>query len=228
MGVRIQMPLARLQRNFMKTFTPILFLLVLTTACSSTYYSAMESLGVHKRDIMVERVEKARDAQQEGQEQFVSALEQFKSVVAVQPSELKRVYDKLNREYEDSQASAKKIRDRISSVEAVSEALFDEWEDELNQYTNKALRRDSEQKLRTTRQKYQQLIKLMKASEKRMEPVLSAMQDQVLYLKHNLNTRAIDSLRQEVISIDSDVDQLIAALQKSIAEANSFIKTMQD
>jgi hypothetical protein len=212
----------------MKTLLPSLLIMFFLSACSSTYYSAMESLGVHKRDIMVERVEKARDAQQEGQEQFVSALEQFKSVVAVQPSELQKVYDKLNREYEGSSASAKKIRDRISSVESVSNALFDEWEDELKQYTSKSLRRDSEQKLQATRQKYQQMIKLMKASEKRMEPVLGAMQDQVLYLKHNLNTRAIDSLRQEVISIDSDVDQLITALQKSIAEANNFIKTMQD
>lgn len=203
-------------------------LIVVLAACSSTYYSAMENLGVHKRDIMVDRVEKARDAQQDGQKQFESALAQFKSVVAVKPSDLEKTYNKLNGEYEKSVSSAKNISDRIDSIENVANALFKEWQDELKRYTSKELRRDSEQKLKATKQKYQHMIKLMKASEKRIDPVLRAMEDQVLYLKHNLNTRAIDSIRQEVISIDNDVDRLIGALQESIAEANSFIKTMKD
>jgi hypothetical protein len=33
------------------------------TGCSSMYYGAMEKLGVHKRDIMVDRVKEARDSQ---------------------------------------------------------------------------------------------------------------------------------------------------------------------
>jgi hypothetical protein len=203
-------------------------IMLLLGACSSSYYSAMESLGVHKRDIMVDRVAEARDAQMAGQKQFESALAQFKSVVVVKSGNLEKTYDRLNSEYEDSLASAKKIGDRIDSIENVADALFKEWENELDQYSNKALRRDSEQKLRATRQKYQQMIKLMRASEKRIDPVLDAMEDQVLYLKHNLNTRAIDSLRKEVVNIDNDVDKLVAALKQSIAEANSFINSMKD
>lgn len=212
----------------MKTYLALLSLVILLSACSSTYYNAMENLGVHKRDILVDRVEKARDTQQEGQKQFESALAQFKSVVTVKPGDLEKTYDRLNSEYEKSVANAKKISDRIDSIENVAGALFKEWEGELKRYTSKSLRQDSEQKLKATRQKYQQMITLMKASEKRIDPVLRAMEDQVLYLKHNLNTRAIDSLRREVISIDNDVDRLVAALQQSIAEANSFIKTMKD
>lgn len=212
----------------MKFSLCIFVLVALLSACSSTYYNAMESLGVHKRDIMVERVEKARDAQQEGQEQFESALAQFKSVVKVKAGDLEKTYDKLNEEYEQSVASADKIAERIDSIEKVSNALFNEWEDELKRYSSKSLRRDSEQKLIATKKKYQQMIRLMRASEKRIDPVLQAMEDQVLFLKHNLNTRAIDSLRQEVISIDNDVDQLVIALKQSIAEANNFIRTMKE
>lgn len=206
----------------------LLSLLLALSACSSAYYNAMETFGVHKRDIMVDRVEKARDAQQEGQEQFESALEQFKSVVTVESGKLEKTYKKLNAEYEKSVASAEKIKERIDSIEDVAGALFDEWEDELERYSSKSLRRDSEQKLKATKQKYRQMITLMRASEKRIDPVLQAMEDQVLFLKHNLNTQAIDSLRQEVVSIDNDVDRLVAALKESIAEANSFIKTMKE
>lgn len=197
-------------------------------ACSSAYYNAMEQFGVHKRNIMIDRVEEARDAQQDGQEQFESALAQFRSIVTVEGGELEKTYEQLNDEYEDSVASAENIRERIDSVEKVAEDLFDEWEDELDRYSSDTLRRDSESKLKSTRQKYNQLIGLMRDSEERLDPVLQAMEDQVLFLKHNLNTQAIASLREEAVRIDSDVEELIAALKQSIAEADSFIQTMRE
>lgn len=212
----------------MKLHLPLVVLVLMLSACSSMYYNAMESFGVHKRDILVDRVEEARDAQKEGQEQFESALAQFRSVITVEAGELEKTYDKLNAEYKRSVASANKIRERIDAIENVADALFDEWEDELDSYSSKSLRRDSEQKLKTTKKKYKQMLSMMKASEKRLDPVLEAMEDQVLFLKHNLNTRAIDSLRQEVVRIDNDVEQLVAALKQSIAEADRFIQTMKE
>lgn len=205
-----------------------LALALILSACSSAYYSAMESIGIPKRDIMIDRVEDARDAQQDGQEQFESALAQFQSIITVEGGELEKTYNKLNDEYEDSVDSAEEIRERIDSVEDVAEALFDEWEDELDRYTSDTLRRDSERKLKSTRQQYSQLIGLMRNSEERLDPVLQAMEDQVLFLKHNLNTQAIASLQQEAVRIDNDVEQLIAALKESIAEANSFIQSMRE
>ena len=57
--------------------------------CSGVYYDAMEKVGIHKRDILINRVEDARDAQSEAQEQFKSALEQFGAVVHIEKSNLK-------------------------------------------------------------------------------------------------------------------------------------------
>ena len=44
---------------------PVLVVILLLTGCSSTYYGAMEKVGIHKRDIMVDRVTDARDSQAE-------------------------------------------------------------------------------------------------------------------------------------------------------------------
>ena len=67
----------------------------------------------------------------------------------------------------------------------------------------------------------------MKSAEAKIEPVLAVFKDQVLYLKHNLNAQAIASLKGELGSIKSDVSSLISAMEKSINEANAFIKTME-
>jgi hypothetical protein len=196
--------------------------------CSSAYYNTMEKFGVHKRDIMVDRVEEARDSQKTAEKQFASALEEFKSVVAVDGGNLESVYKKLNSEYEDSKSAADDIRKRIESIESVSKALFKEWEEELKQYSNKDLRNESQRKLKSTKNKYQQMITAMRKTESRLDPVLKAMNDQVLYLKHNLNAKAVQSLKQEVVKIDKDVDVLLAAIRASVAEADAFIQEMKN
>ena len=70
------------------------------------------------------------------------------------------------------------------------------------------------------------LIDAMKRVENKIDPVLSAFRDQVLFLKHNLNAQAIASLKSELASVEDDVAALIKEMEASIAEADKFIKTM--
>lgn len=211
-----------LLRRFM--FLSLLFTL---NACSSLYYGGLEKIGIPKREVMVHRVEKARDTQEETKQQFKSALEQFSALTSFNGGNLEATYKRLNGEYEASVAKASEVRKRISDIEDVSEALFTEWQDELNQYSNADLKRSSQQQLTATKGQYQQLITVMKRAEAKIDPVLAVFKDQVLYLKHNLNAQAIASLKGQLGSIQSDVSSLIAAMEKSINEANAFIKTME-
>ena len=194
--------------------------------CQTAYYGAMEKLGYHKRDLLVSDVQKARDAQEEAKEQFQTAFEQFSTVLNFKGGALQDTYEKLNAEYERSESKAQAVHDRIASVEDVSEALFNEWEIELGQYSNKNLRRVSQQKLDQTRKQYSQLIRAMKRAEKNMGPVIAAFKDQVLFLKHNLNAQAIASLKQELVSVENDIASLIKDMEASIKEADLFLNAM--
>lgn len=206
---------------------PSLFCLVFAFGCQKAYYSAMEKVGYDKREILTDRVGDARESQEEAKEQFASALERFKSVVAVDGGSLQDKYDELNDEYELSEKRAEAVKDRIDSVEDVAGALFEEWAAEIKQYTSAKLRSSSQAKLTATKRKYSGLIRAMRKAEKKMYPVLSAFKDQVLYLKHNLNAKAIAALEGELSTIRSDVDVLIKEMDKSIAEADEFIKTLE-
>jgi inorganic pyrophosphatase len=212
----------------MKKATIISVILLFAAGCQSVYYGTMEKFGKHKRDILVDRVEDARDAQQETKEQFTSALDKFKSVVNVPSGQLQEKYDTLKSELDKSESKASAVKKRISDVEDVANALFDEWTKELDQYKNAELRAESKKKLDQTRARYTLLINAMKKAETKIEPVLSAFRDQVLFLKHNLNAQAVASLQSEVTTMEVDISKLIAEMEKSIAEADSFIKTMQE
>lgn len=201
--------------------------LLTLVGCQSAYYSAMEKVGVHKRDILVDRVEDARDSQQDAQKQFKDALEHYRSVVQVDGGKLEERYDRLNREYEASEASAKDVRARIDAVENVANALFREWERELDTYSNAKLKALSASDLKRTRQEYRVLLQRMQSAERSIEPVLSVLRDQVLFLKHNLNARAIGALQGEYRTLQRNVDQLVAEMQRAIDEADGFIRQLQ-
>ena len=205
----------------------IIFSAVMTNGCSSAYYGAMEKIGIHKRDILVDRVEDARDAQAEAQEQFKSALEQFSSVVQIENTDLKNAYEKLNAEYEDSEEAAKNVSDRIASVESVADALFKEWEDELELYKSVELKNSSRKQLRKTKESYNNMLRSMKQAESSMTPVLGSFRDNVLFLKHNLNAQAIGSLRKEFKNLKGEINRLIKEMNNAIETSNSFISNLE-
>lgn len=216
-------------RNFLFRRWCILLILGIfmpVVGCQSAYYGTMEAFGVHKRDILVDRVQDARDDQEEAKEQFESALEAFTSVTEFKGGELEEAYDRLNGEYERSKDKAEDVRKRIRSIKSVAEALFDEWEGELDEYTSDDLRRRSEQTLHETQRQYDHLIRVMDTAADKMDPVLDAFHDEVLFLKHNLNAQAIASLEGNTAELQSTISDLVAEMERAIEEADSFIASM--
>ena len=186
----------------------------------------MEQVGYHKRDIMVDRVEDAKESQQDAQEEFTSALEALSALTNFDGGELESVYNNINDKYEDSEKAAQDVRDRIAAIEDVSDALFEEWQGELDLYTSAKLRRSSEQKLRETKASYKSMLSAMKRAEDKMTPVLNTLRDNTLYLKHNLNASAIGSLKGEFSSLEKDIQYAIKQMNAAITESDKFLQQL--
>ena len=194
--------------------------------CRYIIYGAKESFGIHKRELVVCRVEAACDSLQETKLQFETALDKFQNFTQSGGGTLDQRYRILKHQFELSQTRAYSVHEKIVAIEEISEALFSEWMDELQQYNNRSYRSQSRQQLKTARQHYGRLIKAMHRAEAKILPVLAAFKDQVLFLKHNLNAQAIAALQHELIEISLDISQLILAMENSIEEANHFVVTL--
>lgn len=192
------------------------------------YYRTRETLGEPKREIVVHEVSQACVSLQETRDQFGDALERFKVIVQFDGGSLEKKYYQLQRQFDACQQKADEVRSRIRAIEEVSEALFSEWETELEEYSSRALRATSRQQLRIARQRYVRLVRALAKAEEKMQPVLAAFKDQVLFLKHNLNAQAIAAVQHEFIEIGMDMSQLIHVMEMSIAEANEFIASLSE
>lgn len=199
--------------------------------CASTAIAVKEKFGYAKREQLVDRVADARNAQGEAKQQFASALEQFLAVTGTGGSagtkDLEAKYAKLKDALAASEKRAAAVRTRIVDTTNVGEALFSEWKQELSQYSSPQMKDASQRQLDDTRRQYDRLIAAMNDAAAKMDPVLAAFRDQVLFLKHNLNARAIASLQGTGDRLGADVAALIKEMEASIAEADSFIASMK-
>ncbi len=196
--------------------------------CSSTYYSAWEMMGKEKRDLLRSNVEEVRDDQQEAADQFESALDRLRQLYDVDAGELEDVYDKLNSDYEKAKDRADDLSDQIDKIDSIANDLFDEWESEIGEISSADLQAKSRQKLAESKSNYAGLESALRKSEASMEPVLTQLHDNVLYLKHNLNAAAVGGLSAEMTTIETDIEDLIADMTASIAEADRFLQTLPE
>jgi hypothetical protein len=195
--------------------------------CQSTYYTIWEKLGKHKRDLLRDYVQDASKEQQKAKVEFKDALTRLKEITGFEGGKLEEAYRAVEKDYERCNDRAVSIRSRIKDIEEVSAALFKEWEQEITTYTSDTLRSSSKSKLRETRQRYDALHAALQKSSDSMTPILARLKDQVLFLKHNLNAQAIGALKGEVVSIEGDIQKLIAEMNTSISRADEFINGLQ-
>ena len=208
----------------------LLFLVAVSaalTSCNSVYYSAMEKIGYEKRDLLIRAVKKARGEQKEAGEEFTDALTELKKISGFHGGSLEKAYDSFKAEFDDCERQAAAVRTQVAEVDQVAKDLFREWEREAKQYESATLAADSRRKLADTRARFTQLSRSLHTAEASMDPVLRQFRDQVLYLKHNLNAAAIGSLRGTADNIQTSINRLLDQMNRSIAEADRFIQTLQ-
>jgi len=58
-------------------------------------YSALEKFGIHKRDVLVDRIEKTTESQEATKQQFQSAYEELASLVTVDDKGLEKKYKRM-------------------------------------------------------------------------------------------------------------------------------------
>src|SRR5258708_451090 len=99
---------------------PTVLILLSLSGCRSAYYAAWEKLGYEKRDILVSRVESARDSQQAAKEQIKTTYQRFQELTHYNGGDLEAKYNKINAAYESATSRAQTVSKRIDSVDKVA------------------------------------------------------------------------------------------------------------
>lgn len=213
-----------------RTATPLILLLLVllfpATGCNTVYYATWEKFGYEKRDLLVSQVQDTRAQQEDTKEQFASALDQFKATFDYDGGKLEKAYNKLKKDYDRCAADADGLRAEIADVKTIAGDLFDEWEQEIETQTNAEYKKAMVKQREDTIAAYDQMVGKMDEAADKMDPVLEAFNSRVIFLKSSLNAQAIASLQTNADELVDGIEDLIAEMNESIAEADEFIAAM--
>ncbi len=206
----------------------------LTTSCANPVkkavnkakYSAYETIGLEKRDLFKREIKNVKEDQEDTGEAFKDALTRLKEVYAFDGGDLENHYENLKDSLDDAKEQANELKARIGKVDQVANDLFVEWNEEISEIKSPDLRSKSSGQLSKTKKKYSELESQLRKSEKKIDPVLSKLNDQVLFLKHNLNAKAIGGLKTEQGKIQADIESLIKEVNESTRKADAVIETL--
>jgi Protein of unknown function (DUF2959) len=205
---------------------PLIVLILLLAGCKSTYYKAMQTLGKEKRDILVARIKDAKKDQDQTKQKLQTTMESFQALTGFKGGSLEKSYNRLNSDYDSASSQAGKLHDKIQSIDQVSNDLFKEWQGEINAMDNAKLKSQDTVMLRNAKGRQATYMRAMRRTEDQITPVLKAFHDQVLFLKHNLNARAIGSLKNTSAGLQSDVADLVQSIDASSREADKLISSL--
>ena len=205
---------------------PLIVVTLLFAGCHSAYYKAMRTLGKEKRDILVSRIKDAKKDQDQTKQKLQTTMESFQALTGFKGGSLEKSYNRLNSDYDSASSQADKLHDKVQSIDQVSNDLFKEWQGEINAMDNGKLKSQDTVMLRNAKARQATYMRAMRRTEDQITPVLKAFHDQVLFLKHNLNARAIGSLKNTSAGLQSDVADLVQSIDASSQEADKLISSL--
>jgi hypothetical protein len=184
----------------------------------------MEKFGKEKRDLLVSKVKQVRDGEADTAQQLKDALTRLQEAYGLQGTQLEQFYTKLKSDYEASKSKADNVLQRIKQMDQIAHDLFVEWDKEARSIQTASLREQDLAQLEQTKTRYAALYTATTKAQSSMEPVLTKMNDYVLFLKGNLNAQAMGAIQGEASKIQVDIQKLIADMNASIQQAEAFLK----
>jgi ATP-dependent protease HslVU (ClpYQ) peptidase subunit len=213
----------------MKTRLSILALLttvLILAGCTRTYDTTAELFGKKKKDVLVDRIVAARNAQFDARDQFAAALDQLLSVAGYKGTSLEDEYSALNSQYNRCRSQTNNVESRLADARRAARSLFHQWENELDQYSSAVVRRSSEEKLKDMQMRYENVVYALEKARDKLYPALTALKDQVLLVRHNLNAQTALSSGEEMAIAEKEISALLQEIDRATADADSFVRQM--
>jgi len=174
-----------------------------------------------KHDLLFEQIEESIALQQETK-QYIEQAYDVLANVSDDVGDVEGQKKEINQAYQQSESLAQKLKAKITKVDRTAKTLFIEWRRELRQYNNKNLREKSAQNLDNTKQQYATVRESMQKSYQSIEPLLSLLHDNELYIKHNRSVAAMQGFQSEVKAAGSNIDGILADIETAITDSEAF------
>jgi hypothetical protein len=186
-----------------------------------------QDAGVKQVEALVKASGSTVQAITEAKLQLLKTMDVYNGLLADDAKDRKKLYRSLQKEMDTTESRRAEITRRSGLMANEAQALFKSWEASAAGIADEGLRRRSEERLAKTKASYEEIRTVGDKAGQLYAPVMKSLGDKVKYLGHDLNPEAVASLRPDAQKLNQQVQELVKAVDDTVATANRNIGALR-
>lgn len=184
-----------------------------------------KAAGIKQVDDLLGRIERVHLECELARERAKATMDGLRSVVLLDKTEdVVAIFASLELAIRASEDQGYKLRAAIGPMKASAEAVFERWTQDLGEFSSVDMRRRSTERMDETRARYDQIVATAGPAVTSYEVFNAGLRDLALFLGHDLNTGALQSIGPEVEVIADDALALNDKLQACLAACREYVR----
>lgn len=201
---------------------------VILLLCCALAKPAATLAGDHdKMDDLIDRIEKTMKEMRESEQHFEKTLDAYHKTLAKKGGGRRSSYKDLVKRLEKHEERSKKRRERLKDMDERAEQYFKAWKKGLDDIKDAGLRQRGASRLSEARKRYRNLRGAGHEAHEGFEPVFKRLQDQAVYLGHDLNAASTATLAEDKAKIAALAHGLGVKLESYSVAAKGYIASLK-
>jgi len=188
---------------------------------------AAAQAGVKQAENLVKKTEASAKAITEAREQIKTTLDGYNALIEGNVEDTKKAYGNLQKEMDRSDDRAEDVGKRIDEMNVEADKYFADWTRSLDGISSPDLRARSEERMKDARSRYDQILATTGKAGDMFASFIQNLRDQVTYLGHDLNPRALASLEGDATKLNTAAESFFGKIDSAIDEATSYAASLR-
>lgn len=188
-----------------------------------TLVGVAQDEGVKQVQELIKKANSGVESITDAKVQLQKTVDAYNAVLAPDVKDRRDAYKKLQKEMATADKKRAAVSTRGGEMKTEADKLFKSWETSTAAISDPDLRKRSEQRLTTAKQRFEEIRTAGQSAGTLYTAFMKSLQDQVTFLGHDLNPGAVAALKPNAEKLNAQAQELYAAIDKTTAAANANI-----
>ena len=179
---------------------------------------ALGQAGSKESQKFLSASENSRESLSDARSQLQSTLNYYNSLILAEADNPQSAYKAFTKALDRTEKIAAKTRDQVEKMQSQADKVFNEWQEELEGYQSDSMRQLGAERLKVSKQRYEQMIGRMGEAGEAYDPLISSLRDQVLFMGRDLSAEALGTLTPMADEVNRMAEDLYARIAVVLEE----------
>jgi len=206
-----------------RSYVSIVSVLCAAAACAGT---SERSESVEQVDELLTRIERLQAETAVAKGAAHETLQELCTIVSPNfRGDAAAEFAKFLAASERSEEQAEVLRQVAAPMQESADELFHRWTKDMEAFGNSRMRQRSQTRLDETRTRFHGIVGAAQAAQIALDAFHDDVGDHALFLRHDLNSASVESLRADVRILNEQVQALDTRFDATVAAARAYVES---